>query len=169
VFWLRYVRRTRREGNPPGRFVTLAVASVASVVAAVVTRELFDAGVVASAAITPVVVAVVSDSLYLAARPGRGKPAQSEPDGEPTTGAPPPPKRRLPIVGAILIGLLAFLIAVLVLTIPEAVSGKSITGGDERTTFFGSNADKPWNTGDEFRSCFDSLDALGDCVDEILR
>jgi hypothetical protein len=57
---------------------------------------------------------------------------------------------------------------VLVLTLPEAVSGKSITGGDEQTTFFGSNEDKPWNTGDQFRNCFDSLDALGDCVDQIL-
>jgi hypothetical protein len=52
----------------------------------VLTREVFDAGVVASAAITPVAVALVSE----------------------------------------------------------------------------------WNTGDEFRSCFASLDALGDCVNEIL-
>ncbi len=145
------------------------VASVASVVAAVLTREVFDAGVVASAAITPVVVALVSDSMYLAARGGRAKPAEPEPDGATTTASTPAPRRRLPIVGAILIGLLAFLIAVLVLTIPEAVSGKSVTGGDDQTTFFGSNQDKPWNTGDEFRSCFDSLDALGDCVDEILQ
>jgi hypothetical protein len=140
------------------------------VVAAVLTRELFDSGVVASAAITPVVVALVSDSLYLAARSGRDQPA--EPDAAPGTGSPPPtpapPRRRLPILGAILIGLLAFVIAVLVLTVPEAVSGKSITGGDEQTTFFGSNEDKPWNTGDQFRSCFDSLDAFGDCVDQIL-
>jgi hypothetical protein len=147
------------------------VASVASVVAAVLTREVFDAGVVASAAITPVAVALVSDSLYLATRGGRAGPAQPQPDGATTTGSQPapPPRRRLPIVGAILIGLLAFLIAVLVLTIPEALSGKSVTGGDEQTTFFGSNQDKPWNTGDEFQSCFDSLDALGDCVDEILQ
>jgi len=140
------------------------------VVAAVLTREVFDSGVVASAAITPVAVALVSDSLYLAARRGRDQPA--EPDAAPATGSPPPspapPRRRLPILGAILIGLLAFVIAVLVLTVPEAVSGKSITGGDEQTTFFGSNEDKPWNTGDQFRSCFDSLDALGDCVDQIL-
>jgi hypothetical protein len=143
------------------------------VAAAVLTREVFDAGVVASAAITPVVVALVSDSIYLAARPGRDQPAEPSSDAAPATGSPPPspapPRRRLPIIGAVLIGLLAFVIAVLVLTVPEAVSGKSITGGDERTTFFGSNADKPWNTGDQFRSCFDSLDALGDCVDEILQ
>jgi hypothetical protein len=137
------------------------VASVASVVAAVLTRELFDAGVVASAAITPVVVALVSDSLYVAGRFGRAEPAEAEPA--------PAPRRRLPIVGAILIGLLAFVIAVLVLTVSEAVSGKSITGGDEQTTFFGSNEGKPWNTGEQFRSCFDSLDALGDCVNEILQ
>jgi hypothetical protein len=140
------------------------------VVAAVLTREVFDSGVVASAAITPVAVALVSDSLYLAARRGRDQPA--EPDAAPATGSPPPaaapPRRRLPILGAILIGLLAFVIAVLVLTLPEAVSGKSITGGDEQTTFFGSNEDKPWNTGDQFRNCFDSLDALGDCEDQIL-
>jgi len=144
------------------------VASVASVIAAVLTREVFDAGVVASAAITPVVVALASDGMYLAARPG-GDP---QPPAEPATGAPPPPpppRRRLPIVGAILIGLLAFVIAVLVLTVPEAVTGKSITGSDEQTTFFGSNEDMPWDTGDQFRGCFDSLDALGDCVDEIVR
>ena len=138
------------------------------------TREVFDAGVVGSAAITPVVVALVSDSIYLATRSGRDKPAEPTPGSDPATGSPtpsppPPPRRRLPIVGAILIGLLAFVIAVLVLTVPEAVTGKSITGGDEQTTFFGSNEDKPWSTGDRFRNCFDSLDALGDCVDEILR
>jgi hypothetical protein len=131
----------------------------------VLTREVFDAGVVASAAITPVVVALVSDGMYLAARPG----GDLQPPLEPSTGTPPPPRRRLPIVGAILIGLLAFVIALLVLTVPEVVSGKSITGSDEHTTFFGSNEDMPWNTGDQFRGCFDSLDALGDCVDEIVR
>ena len=134
------------------------------------TREVFDAGVVASAAITPVVVALVSDGIYLAAHPGRDQTARSA--TEPATGSPPPPpppRRRLPIVGAILIGLLAFVIAALILTVPEAVTGKSITGGDEQTTFFGPNEDKPWNTGDQFRSCFDSLDALGDCVNEILQ
>ncbi|HEX6582972.1 MAG TPA: hypothetical protein VF056_05150 [Thermoleophilaceae bacterium] len=152
------------------------VASVASVVAAVVTRELFDAGVVASAAITPVVVALVSDGMYMAAS-GRARqrapdtePATGSPGGAPATGSqpPPPPRpRRLPILGAILIGLLAFVIAVLVLTIPEAVNGTSITGSDEQTTFFGSNEDKPWNTGDQFRNCFDSFKAFGDCLDQI--
>ena len=131
------------------------------------TREVFDAGVVASAAITPVVVALVSDGMYLAARPG-GDP---QPPAEPSPGAPPPPppRRRLPIVGAILIGLLAFVIEVLVLTVPEAVTGTSITGSSEETTFFGSNEDMPWDTGDRFEGCFDSLDALGDCVDDIVR
>jgi len=127
----------------------------------VVTRELFDAGVVASAAITPLVVALVSDGMYMAAS---GRARQPAPDTEP----PPPPRpRRLPILGAILIGLLAFVIAVLVLTIPEAVNGTSITGSDEQTTFFGSNEDKPWNTGDQFRDCFESFDAFGDCLDQI--
>jgi hypothetical protein len=128
----------------------------------------FDAGVVASAAITPVVVALVSDSLYLAARSGRESPPSA-----PTPGAParpsPPPRRRWPIGGAILIGLLAFVIAALALTVIEVTSGTSITGSDEQTTYFGPNEDKPWNTGDDFRSCFDSLDALGDCVNEILQ
>jgi hypothetical protein len=140
----------------------------------VVTRELFDAGVVASAAITPVVVALVSDGMYLAARARSGEPApaagaEPAPGAEPTTASrpPPPPRRGAPIIGAILIGLLAFVIAVLVLTIPEVVSDKSITGSDEQTTFFGSNQDKPWNTGDEFRDCFDSFEAFGDCVEEI--
>ena len=53
------------------------------------------------------------------------------------------------------------------LTIPEAVNGTSITGGDEQTTFFGSNEDKPWNTGDQFGDCFDSFEAFGDCLDQI--
>jgi hypothetical protein len=135
----------------------------------VLTREVFDAGVVASAAITPVVVALVSEGIYLAAtHPGGEQPAPEPSTGSPPP-APPPPRRRLPIVGAILIGLLAFVIAVLILTVPEAVTGTSITGGDEQTTFFGSNEDMPWSTGDRWRACFDSLDALGDCVDDVLR
>jgi hypothetical protein len=140
----------------------------------VVTRELFDAGVVASAAITPVVIALVSDAIYIAASGRRGRPAPA-PGPEPSTGGeptmastpPPQPRRRIPIVGAILIGLLAFVIAVLVLTIPEAVSGTSITGSNEQTTLFGSNEDKPWNTGDQLRDCFDGFEAFGDCLDEI--
>jgi hypothetical protein len=139
----------------------------------VLTREVFDAGVVTSAAITPVVVALVSDSLYLAARSGRARPSEPATGAEPATGSPPPPRpaprRRWPIVGAILIGLLAFVIAALVLTVPEAITGTSITGSDEQTTYFGPNEDKPWNTGEQFRDCFNSLDALGDCIDEILR
>ena len=142
------------------------VASVASVVAAVVTRELFDAGVVASAAITPVVIALVSDSMYFAARSRSSQEPSEETTG---TAPPPPPRRRLPILGAVVVGLLAFLIAVLVLTVPEAVNGTSITGSEDHTTFFGSNEDKPWNTSAQFENCFDSLDALGNCIDDILR
>lgn len=63
----------------------------------------------------------------------------------------------------------ASVIAALVLTVPEAITGKSITGGEEQTTYFGPNEDLPWSTGDRFGSCFDSLDALGDCVDQVLR
>jgi hypothetical protein len=166
---LRYLHGTRGEGKPPGRFLTLVVASVASVVAAVVTRELFAAGVVASAAITPVIIALVSDGMYLAARSNREPAAAPVPGSGPPPPPPPPARRRLPILGAILIGLLAFVIAVLLLTVPEAVTGTSITGGEEQTTFFGSNEDMPWSTGDRFRRCFDSLDALGDCVEEIVR
>ena len=134
------------------------------------TREVFDSGVVASAAITPIVVAVVSDSLDIVA--GRRR-AQAEP-AEPATGSGEPPsrpvtRRRLPILGAILIGLLAFVIAAVALTVTEAATGSSITGSDDHTTYFGSNEGKPWNTGDELRSCFDSLEALGDCVDEVLQ
>ena len=53
------------------------------------------------------------------------------------------------------------------LTIPEVVNGTSITGSDEQTTFFGSNEDKPWNTGDQFQDCFESFEAFGDCLDQI--
>ena len=45
------------------RLLTLVIATVASVVAAIFASELFDGGVIGTAAITPVIVALVTEML----------------------------------------------------------------------------------------------------------
>jgi hypothetical protein len=153
------------------RLLTLAIATVASVVAAIVTSEVFDGSVLGTAAITPVIVALVTE-LLTAAAPGRkqAEPAPAEPTAtRPTAAQPPPRRRRLgfgAVVAAILIGLTAFLIAVVVLTVPEVVADKSITGQNGQTTFFGDNANKPWGEARSWSDCFDDIEQ---CVRDILE
>jgi uncharacterized membrane protein YvlD (DUF360 family) len=140
----------------PNRLFTLLVASVASVAAAILTSQLWDAGVVGTAAITPVVVALVKDVF---------RPLTREPPD------PAPERRRVRIragwiVATILIGLLAFVVAALALTIPEVAADKSITGDAGHTTYFGDNSDKPWGQGRTWADCFDDLRA---CIEDIVE
>jgi hypothetical protein len=157
----------KKERPRLNRLLTLVIATAASVVAAIVASELFDGGVVATAAITPVIVALVTD-LLSAVTPGRGDREAPQPAGS-AAAETPPPRRRLgfgAIVAAILTGLAAFLIAVVALTVPEVVADKSITGDSAHTTFFGDNANKPWGEARSWSDCFDDIEQ---CVRDIVE
>jgi hypothetical protein len=149
---------------------TLVIASLASAAAAVVTSRFWIRGTPIAAALTPVIVALVSELLH---RPTE-KIAQrltTETDALPeAAGADPPPpseelaprpapdpefrvyrsaarKRRIAWKAALATGLLAFAIAAAALTLPELVAGGAI-GGDRKTTLLGgdrrgSNGDEP--------------------------
>jgi outer membrane biosynthesis protein TonB len=138
---------------------TLVIASVASAAAAVITSQFWIRGTPIAAALTPVIVALVSELLH---RPTE-KIAQrmtTETDALPeAAGAIPPPpaeevvprpardpeikvyrsggsarKRTIAWTAVLTTGLLAFAIAALVLTVPELIAGGSIGGRDRATT-----------------------------------
>jgi hypothetical protein len=133
---------------------TLIIAAVASVVAATVVSRLWQAGTVMATAMTPVLVALVKEALERPARRVTSIASRSvapTPSRTPRTVAPPiddpeltPMRvyRRDRQVGrrwklAIATGLLAFLIGVAVMTVPELVAGRSVVSGKHDTTIFG--------------------------------
>jgi hypothetical protein len=161
---------------------TLVITAVASACAAYVTSEIWAPGTLASAAITPVIVALVKEALakpadaVTRAVPVRGVVRSAGRPGEPAAAyetyepvqpveplpaeqrVPQPgelPGRSRPITGrawrmAVVTGLLGFVIAAVIITVPEFVAGSSATGGDRQTTFFGgdrnTSQDKPSTT-----------------------
>jgi hypothetical protein len=140
--------------------LTLAITAVASAAAAYVTSEVWAPGTLASAAITPVLVALIKEALakpavvVTRAVPVRGVVRSSTPGHEP-----PAPREQVDdrvaqhgeIPGhsksfgrrawqtAIVTGLLGFLVAAVIITVPELVSGKSVTGGGGKTTLLGGD------------------------------
>ena len=175
-------------------FQTLALAALASAAAALLTSRLWSQGAIISAAMTPVIVALVKEglrkptervtavgsrvasaskgSLALAtprratratpAAPGNGDsraPAAGAPtreDAAPGAGAPGRrPRRDYALRGrwrilrskrfhlrmALITGLLAFLIAVFALTVPELIVGDSVGSGGGTTLFGGGDGD----------------------------
>jgi hypothetical protein len=143
---------------------TLLITAIASATAAYVTSKVWQPGTLASAALTPVIVALVKEAL---ARPTeavtravpirgvvRSAPAPRQ-AGEPPAEPAPPPTARVPQPGvvtphrvsrgarrwrlAIVTGLLGFVIAALALTVPELVAGQSAGGGGRSTTLFGGD------------------------------
>jgi hypothetical protein len=147
---------------------TLGVASAASAAASFAASHLWGPGTVASAALTPVVVALVSEFLRrpvnrvsvtaqrvvpIAQRPAdprHGPPAPQQPPpptaewsaisyGDAPRPAPWRPRWRL----VLLTGLLAFAIVVGFYTVPDLLVGHSITGGGGATTFFSSGGSAP--------------------------
>lgn len=140
---------------------TLAIASAASLTAAIVVREVWGPGAIIGAAMTPVIVAVVSESLsrpteritsIASERRTRTRVHQRTPSG--TEIAPPPElerpdpfgiweddkRRRLGGRGlkvAVATGLAAFALVVVLLTSSELVFGGSVTGGSKTTVFGG--------------------------------
>jgi uncharacterized membrane protein YvlD (DUF360 family) len=174
---------------------TLIIAAVASTIAAVVTSHFWKNGTVLTAAMTPVIVAVVKEGL---ARPiqsdavrrsatsarrvvaggaaGRTADAQRRSPAVGTIPTPPPPPgnghstgvtqgdvllthprrtygagggthrgfplRGRPLKVAIVTGLLAFVIAAVVLTVPELVFGGAVSSGHSTTLFGGRSSSK---------------------------
>jgi hypothetical protein len=169
---------------------TLFLSAVASAAAAYVTSKIWAPGTLFSAAMSPVIVALVKEGLrkptevVTAAVPAVGRPlrpgspvrgrvmrrrspgppvAQPLPDDLPEhfdAGAPPPhppPQagaeagpvrmystrgRRLRWRLAVLTGLLGFAICVVVYTLPEIITGKSVGRAGQATTFFPGKANK---------------------------
>src|SRR4051794_29114472 len=130
---------------------TLTIAAVASAAAAFVTSRVWPAGTLWSAAASPIIVALVKESLRRPAtrlqtvrRDLGGRMVREERSvGDPETG----PVRIYGRTGvrrhwklAVLTGLLAFATVAVIYTVPELVAGRSIGGGaDRRTTFFGGS------------------------------
>jgi uncharacterized membrane protein YvlD (DUF360 family) len=137
---------------------TLVIASIASAAAALITSQFWIRGTPIAAALTPIIVTLVSELLH---RPTE-KIAQrmtAETDALPeAAGAEPPPpseetaprpapdpdfkvyrsgsarRKRIAWVTVLTTGLLAFVIAAVVLTVPELIAGGSIGGRDRATT-----------------------------------
>ena len=151
---------TKRSGGVD--FPTLIVTALASATAAYVTSKLWTPGTLAAAAFTPVLVAVLKEAYFkpvdvvTRAVPVRGvvrsAPSVGAPDDEPrespedieariaqlgeAPGASLPTRRRNWQI-AVVTGLLGFIIAAVIITVPELVAGSSASGGDRGTTIFG--------------------------------
>jgi hypothetical protein len=144
---------------------TLVIASIASAVAAVATSQFWEGGKVVTAAITPVIVTIVSELLHrpterirTVATTRRQPAATARPSAErfdprrlretPPGRTPDDvrvyrPRRRLNLKVALVTGAIAFAVAVLALTVPELITGSSVSGGGRDTTFFsGGNSSK---------------------------
>jgi hypothetical protein len=151
---------------------TLIVASIASAAASFAVSRIWGPGTLISAAATPIIVALVSEFLRkpvetvastakrVPGQRGAWTAAPAEPAGpaepgqprlreeEPTAvAAAPAPSSisRVHVGTAIATGLAAFAIVVAFFTLPDLVTGRSITGNGDSTTFFGGD-EKPRRT-----------------------
>jgi hypothetical protein len=146
---------------------TLIIAAISAVAAATVVSRIWQAGTVMATAMTPVVVTLVKEALERPARrvssiatrgavPPVARAARSVAEPPPEAYAPPPPVgpepgltemrvyRRERATGrhwklAVGTGLLACLIAVAAMTLPELVAGRSVVSGSHHTTIFGGH------------------------------
>jgi hypothetical protein len=145
---------------------TLIVAAISAVVAATVVSRLWQPGTVMATAMTPVLVTLVKEALERPARrvssiAGRSaavpvappeREARPEPIGSPPAvvvthdeGLTPMrvyrPERRVRRRWklALATGLLAFVIAVAAMTLPELVAGRSVVSAKHDTTIFGGH------------------------------
>jgi hypothetical protein len=147
---------------------TLLITAVASAAAAYACSKIWAPGTLASAAFTPVLVAIIKEALARPTRavskavPIRGV-VRGTPPASPQPGEPPAPPHldRVAQPGevtyhgyhgtgtgsrrwrlAIITGLLGFVVCVLVFTLPELVTGQSATGGGGSTTLFGGGHER---------------------------
>jgi hypothetical protein len=161
---VRHVADPDRKGGGGLSLQTLAVASAASLTAAMVTSRLFPPGTIYASALTPVLVAAISEMLHRpAARvtelrrqrrtmvlemhgvPTEQAEAEAEAEAEAdaelgTTEVRERSRRVHPKVWAAT-GLAAFAIAAAVLTLPELIFGGAVAT-KHRTTFFGGGSAK---------------------------
>jgi hypothetical protein len=133
---------------------TLIVAAISAVVAATVVSRLWQPGTVMATAMTPVFVTLVREALERPAR--RVTSIAVRPPREPAEDPPAPAvvvtadegmtpmrvyrpgrkvRRRWKL--ALATGLLAFVIAVAAMTVPELVAGRSVVSAKHDTTIFG--------------------------------
>jgi hypothetical protein len=152
---------------------TLLIAGAASAAAALVIPIVWRPGTVFAAAMTPVVVALVSEllrrpvdtvSAVRVRRTGRGAAILDPPPQEPFDPLAPPSTEELvalpetpaapiavhrrPLTArqwklALATGLAAFAAVAAVVTVSELVAGDAVSGGGARTTFFGGSQSKP--------------------------
>src|SRR4051794_15217829 len=140
---------------PRGGFnpLTLGIAAIAAVVSAVVVSHFWSGGTLWATAMTPVIVALVKETLE---RPAQKitevgfVPRRQHPDDLLVEDVEPDPLSARPQVEgyktyglrpkhykvALLTGLVAFVIGAAILTIPELVAGRSITNGNHGSTLF---------------------------------
>ncbi len=147
---------------------TLVAAAIASVVSATVVSRFWQAGTIMATAMTPVIVALVKEMVERPARrvssiatragaPPLARAAQRVAEPPPEAQAPPPPVGPSPdysemrVYGrerattgrrwklAIATGLLACLIAIAAMTLPELVAGRSVVSSSHHTTIFGGH------------------------------
>lgn len=143
---------------------TLAITAAASAAAAYVTSKLWAPGTLGAAATFPVLIALLKEWLarptYAVARavPVRGVVRSAQTSSQPETPSQPPapPEAaggRVPQHGevtgssrpvprrawrtAVVTGVLGFIVAAVIVTVPEFVAGSSASGGGRQTTFFG--------------------------------
>ncbi len=162
--------RSEREQERRLNIRTLAIASAAAATAALVTSRLWFAGTWIAAALTPVIVAIVSELLYRPTeRIGRvltsdrtavfpdGPQAEPDPDAPPVrrpaasgegpvrvyrSTTAPRGRRKLALGVVALTAALAFAIAVAAITVPELIAGQSLGNGDKATTLLGGKPRK---------------------------
>lgn len=140
----------QEESSPAGIGLrTLAVASVASAVAAYLVPMIWAPGTIPAAAAMPVIVALISEALHRpaarVARAGQRVAGVRRDRGQsgPIPGVTVYRRRRSGRRAAVYTGLLAFAIIAIVWTVTELATGRAISG-DQRTTFLpGSRADTP--------------------------
>ena len=144
---------------------TLVIAAISAVVAATVVSRIWQAGTVMATAMTPVIVTLVREGLERPAKrvssiatratsPPIARATRAVAEPPPEAYAPPPPVgpdpgltemrvyRRERATGrrwklAVATGLLAFVIGVAVMTLPELVAGRSVVSGTHHTTIVG--------------------------------
>jgi hypothetical protein len=165
--------RTRQRGEQRRLSIrTLAIASAASATAAIVTSQFWKGGTPVAAAVTPVIVALVSELLHRPTekiaerftsnstavlpgeteappdpdvyRPPPGAPSEPQPAGEAPVRVyrPRRAKRNIAVGVVVATAVLAFAIAASAITLPELITGGSIGGGDRPTLLGGGNRDK---------------------------